>query len=164
MNHQTRRRRRRRTLKINRRIRRRTLDIPCDLCKLIFSREGLQYLSSFDGLRHHTRASCAASRDEGCQICKFIFLAVCKDHDRDWDDNDHLVFRNFPQRSSTNIPGIYSLQCTFEGGLADCIITINTFAREGLHYPSYRQSIQITDSSKTIPWAKLYSEGLYIET
>ncbi|KAL9477458.1 hypothetical protein ACSS6W_007299 [Trichoderma asperelloides] len=130
MNHQTRRRRRRRTLKINRRIRRRTLDIPCDLCKLIFSREGLQYLSSFDGLRHHTRASCAASRDEGCQICKFIFLAVCKDHDRDWDDNDHLVFRNFPQRSSTNIPGIYSLQCTFEGGLADCIITINTFARE----------------------------------
>lgn len=143
MDHQEGRRRRRPAPETNgqplpKRIRRRTLDNPCDLCELMFSRKGLQCLSSVNGLRHHTRASCIASRDEGCKICKFIFLAVCKDNDRDWNENIHLVFRNSLQQRPTNNPGIYGLQCTFEGGLIDCMITIDTFAREGLYSPNHR--------------------------
>lgn len=115
-----------------RRTRRRTEDNPCDLCKSMFSRKGLQCLNSADGLRHHTRAGCIASRDEGCRICKFIFLAVCKDHDQDWDENCHLIFRNNDPQKPINNSRIYGLQCTFEGGLTDHVITINTFAKEGL--------------------------------
>jgi hypothetical protein len=130
-----------------RRTRRRTLEDPCDLCKLMFSSKGLEHLNSLAGLRHHTRASCVASQDEGCKICKFIYLAVCKDPERDWGENDHLIFHNFLPQPSINNPSLYSLQCTIEGGLADSVITINTFAREGLHSPSYRQSNQVTNSS-----------------
>lgn len=115
-----------------RRTRRRTEDDPCDLCKSMFSRKGLQSLNSVDGLRHHTRAGCIASRDEGCKICKFIFLAVCKDHDGDWDEDGHLVFRNNHPQKPINYPGIYGLQCSLEGGLTDHEITIDTFAKEGL--------------------------------
>lgn len=152
MDRQNGRRRQHSPTKINgqslaRRIRRRTVDNPCDLCKLMFSRKGLQYLNSVNGLRHHTRADCVASRDKGCRICKFIFLAVCKDHDQDWDDNDHLLFRNLPQERPTNTPGIYGLQCIFESGLTDCIITIDTFAKEGLHSSNHRQSLQSINSS-----------------
>lgn len=136
MDHQHGRRRRRPASEIDgqplaRRFRRRSLDNPCNLCRLMFSREGLQHLNSLNGLRHHTRASCAASQDEGCKICKFIFLAVCKDHEQDWDDDDHLLFRNISHERSSNIPGIYGLQCTIDGGFTSCIITIHTFAREG---------------------------------
>lgn len=99
----------------------------------MFSRKGLQQLNSVDGLPHHTRAGCIASRDEGCKICKFIYLAVCKDHDRDWVENGLLTFHNYhPQRPVKN-SGIYRLQCTFKRGLTDHIITctIDTFAKEG---------------------------------
>lgn len=117
-----------------RRTRRRTEDDPCDLCKLMFSRKGLQQLNSVDGLPHHTRAGCIASRDEGCKICKFIFLAVCKDHDRDWAENGLLTFRNDHLQRPINNSGIYRLQCTFKRGLTDHVITctIDTFAKESL--------------------------------
>ncbi|KAL7924429.1 heterokaryon incompatibility domain-containing protein [Trichoderma austrokoningii] len=135
MNRQEGRRRRRPTPEIDgrrlpKRTRRRTLDSPCNLCRLMFSRKGLQCLNSVNGLRHHTRASCIVSGDEGCKICKFIYLAVCKDYDRNWDENGHLIFRNNQPQRSTNNSGIYGLRCAIEGGVTDSVTRIDTFAKE----------------------------------
>jgi hypothetical protein len=125
-----------------RRVRTRTWNHACDLCTLMFSREGLQYLNSLNGLRHRTRNDCVAAGDEGCKICKFIFLAISKEHDGNWAGSDLLIFRNFRHTSSKNIhniqPGIYGLQGTFESKPNVCVITIHSFAERGRHSLSYQ--------------------------
>ncbi|KAM0263537.1 hypothetical protein ACHAQJ_001156 [Trichoderma viride] len=117
---------------LTRRTRRPTLDPACDLCKLMFSHRGLQYLNSLNGLRHRTRTDCEASGNNGCEICKFIFLVVYNENNENWTGSDHLIFRNSRQTSLTNTdniqPGIYGLQGTFASKPNDCIINIHPFA------------------------------------
>ncbi|KAI1635196.1 heterokaryon incompatibility protein-domain-containing protein [Biscogniauxia mediterranea] len=113
-------------------------ELQCDLCTLMFSRQGLTYLNSPNGLRHRTRADCMASRAEGCKMCEFIFLVVYKEHDNNWRDNDRLVFRNFRSThsmrtvpSSIQLSGIYGLKGSLESEPDKCIIKILPFAEKG---------------------------------
>ncbi len=112
-------------------------DRRCAPCALIFSQMGLRCLNSMNGFHHRTRAECMSSRTEGCRLCEFIFLVVCKEHEKDWGDDDRLVFRNFRSAHSTNtasssqLLGIYGLRGSLEPEPSKCIITIYPFAEIG---------------------------------
>src|SRR5262249_2675328 len=100
------------------RIRESTPDVLCAPCTLMFSQQGLESLNSPNGFHHRTRAECMASGNEGCRICKFVFLAVCKEYDKNWAGDDRLIFRNFRSARSTvssiRLPGIYGLKGSLE--------------------------------------------------
>ncbi|RYO83155.1 hypothetical protein DL766_006953 [Monosporascus sp. MC13-8B] len=112
-------------------------DHRCVPCTLMFSEQGLKYLNSPNGFRHRTRAECMASRTEGCRMCEFIFLVVYKEHDKNWGDDDHLIFRNFRSAHSRStasgiqLPGIYGLKGCLESEPDKCIITMYPFAKKG---------------------------------
>ncbi|RYP13019.1 hypothetical protein DL765_007050 [Monosporascus sp. GIB2] len=112
-------------------------DLRCAPCTLMFSQQGLEDLNSPNGFRHRTRAECMASRTEGCRMCEFIFQVVCKEHDKNWEDDDHLIFRNFRRAHSTRtvsgiqLPGIYGLKGCLESEPDKCIITMYPFAKNG---------------------------------
>jgi len=69
-------------------------------------------------------------------MCKFVFLTVCREYDKDWADDDGLIFRNFQSGRSTStvssiqLPGIYGLKGCFESEPDKCIITIYLFAEK----------------------------------
>ncbi|KAK3904143.1 heterokaryon incompatibility protein-domain-containing protein [Staphylotrichum tortipilum] len=112
-------------------------DALCTSCALVFSRRGLEHLSSPNGFRHRTRAECTASGNAGCRLCKFILLVVSKENDENWASGDRLTFRNFRSAHSTStvsgtqLPGIYGLKGTLESEPDKCIITIYPFAKKG---------------------------------
>ncbi|KAI1422035.1 heterokaryon incompatibility protein-domain-containing protein [Xylaria sp. FL1777] len=111
-------------------------NIRCVLCTLMFSQQSLKYLNSPNGFYHLTRSECIASRTEGCRICEFIFLVVCKEHDKNWGNDDRLIFRNFRSAHSTStvsriqLPGIYGLKGSLEFEPDKCIITMYPFAEK----------------------------------
>jgi hypothetical protein len=112
-------------------------DLRCGPCALMFSQQGLKYLNSPNGSRHRTRDESWASRTEGCRMCEFIFLLVCKEHDKNWGGNDRLIFRNFRNAhltgtvSGIQLPGIYGLKGSLESEPDKCIITMYPFAEKG---------------------------------
>src|SRR5262245_48570592 len=121
--------------RLPKRIRESTPDVLCAPCILLFSQQGLESLNSPNGFRHRTRAECMASGNEGCRICRFVFLAVCREYDTNWAGDDRLIFRNFRRARSTStvssirLPGIYGLKGSLESEPDKCIITIYLFAK-----------------------------------
>jgi hypothetical protein len=117
------------------RLRETTHDVLCVPCTLMFSHQGLESLNSTNGFRHRTRAECMISGNEGCSMCKFVFLVVCKEYDTNWANEDHLIFRNFKTVRSTNIvpstrlPDIYGLKGSLESDTDKCIVTVYLFAK-----------------------------------
>lgn len=119
------------------RIRESTPNAPCAPCTHMFSKQGLSSLNSPNGFRHRTRTECMASGNEGCRICKFVYLAVCKEYDENWAGDDPLIFRNFRSAHSTStvpnirpLAGVYGLKGSLESEPDKCLITIYPFAEK----------------------------------
>ena len=143
-------------------------DLRCAPTPLMFSQQGLRYLNSPNGFRHRTRAESRASRTEGCRMCEFIFLVVCKEHDKNWRDNDRLIFQNFRNAHSTStvsgfqLPGIYGLKGSLESEPDKCIITMYPFAEKGKY--SFLFAVdEVTIASNRIQATLPVLEALYPE-
>lgn len=132
-----------------------TTDLLCTSCTLVFSRQGLEHLNSPSGFRHRTRTECMASGNEGCRLCKFILLVVCKEHDENWASDDRLILRNFRSAQSTSklssiqLPGIYGLKGVLESEPDKCIITIYLFAKKGKELILFMNDEVTTASNRT---------------
>lgn len=73
-------------------------------------------------------------------MCNFIFLAVCREHDKDWASDEILILKNHRHELSANtdsseqLSGIYGLECAFESDPDTHIVIIRVFAKESMHF------------------------------